>query len=501
VDGRVLADLVREPIIGTDGTGRIVLWNRAATAAYGFARAEAMGERAVDLLGTEIPLPLTEIDKALETTGRWAGRLVHRAKNGRHVRVESEWFAHYGSDGAIIGAFAIDRDLAVASEAAAERRNARLEPADHFVDGIAHDFNNTLAVITNFTAFVAGELRRIGAVDGQERWSSLQREVEEIEVAAAHGARLTQQLLALSRLDAARPVAIDLNETIRGSEDMLQRTVGDGIRLTTRLADDLGAIYADPGHLRQLLVDLAANSRDAMPDGGTLTIETDAVELGAEHAARFGLPPGIYSQVRVSDTGEGMEPDVLARAFEASFTTKPVGRGTGLGLTSVTKIVAGLGGSAHLTSTPGAGTTFTALFPTCEVAGLPLAPAARPASPVILLVEDQDTASSAAERILAAGGYRVVAAASGPEALAVAQAHAGSIDLLVTDVVMPEMSGQQLADRLRALRPDLPVLYMSGLSEAFLGQAVGADHADVIEKPFDAVALLARVDRALAVAP
>jgi len=518
VDGRPLVDVVLDPIVATDRDRHIVLWNRAAETTYGYSHEEAIGKRATEMLRTRLPMPLAEIEEAVRDTGHWSGSLVHRAKDGRERAVESRWVARYDDAGHLAGILAIDRDVTDRLEDAAERederldherlqlqleRSERLDSVGQLAGGIAHDFNNILGVIINYAAFVSGELRSLETTTGEPRWTSMRKDVAQIETAAAQAARLTQQLLAFSRLEVAKPVALDLNATICHIEQLLRRSVGEHVQLKTSLDEHLHAIHGDAGQLEQLLINLAINSRDAMARGGTLMIDTSNVEVDAEYASlRPELTPGPHVRLRVSDTGSGMAPEILRRAFDPFFTTKPVGRGTGLGLSSVYGTVARLGGRAQLYSEPGFGTTFSALIPATEAVPAqrqPLPPPAEPGgSETILLVEDQDAMRDAARRILTGAGYAVVLAADGAEALAAAESHAGNIDLLLTDMVMPGMLGNELSERLRSSRPALRVVYMSGFAaEPFFGQSMSSDDVDLLEKPFTATTQLTRVRLAL----
>ena len=508
--------------MAADSQRRIVLWNYAAEATYGYTPTEALGQRPAQLLRTRFPLPLAEIEEAVRDTGSWSGIVVHRSRGGAAITVETRWVARRDDAGGFAGILAIDRDVSAGLEVAAARaaaterswaghtslaekldRTQRLESVGQLAGGIAHDFNNMLGVIINYSAFVSGELTRLESDSGDPRWAAMRGDIGEIERAAERAARLTRQLLAFSRQEGVRPVALDLNATICGLEELLRRTVGEHVELTTTLGDDLHPILADPGELQQVLVDVAVNSRDAMPGGGTLTIDTANVEVDAAYASlRPELVPGPYVRMRVVDNGEGMSPEVVARAFEPFFTTKPVGLGTGLGLASVYGIITRMGGRAQLYSEPRLGTTFSALLPATGATPAPV----RPPPPIsdstgtetVLLVEDEDALRAAAKRILAEAGYEVITAANGPEALVAAEARSDPIDLLLTDVVMPEMLGHRLAERLAALRPSLRVLYMSGFAEPFLDRSMHVEDADLIEKPFTAPALLARVRRALA---
>ena len=518
MDGRALVDVVRDPIVATNRERLVVLWNRCAEITYGFSRNEALGERATELLRTRFPIPLVEIENAVKDTGHWAGTLVHCTKGAEELVVESRWVARYDDAGDWAGILAIDRDVTArvvdAAEREAERRDharlkvqlersERLDSVGQLAGGIAHDFNNILGIIINYAAFVAGELRTLERTTGERRWATMREDVGQIDIAAQRAAGLIRQLLAFSRLEVATAVALDLNDTIRGIERLLQRTVGEHVQLKTSLEEHLHPIHADPGQLEQLLVNLAVNSRDAMPDGGTLTIDTTNVEVDDDYASQLPeLTPGSHVRLRVSDSGMGMAPEVLSQAFDPFFTTKPVGRGTGLGLASVYGIVTGLGGRASIYSKAGLGTTFSALIPATDEgpapAQVPAQTTAVTGSETVLLVEDQDAMRAAAQRILVSAGYRVIVAANGPDAVAAAQSHPAAIDLLITDVVMPEMLGNHLAEELRAVRPSLRVLYMSGFAAPFLGHSMDLEDVDLIEKPFTAAALLARVRRALA---
>jgi signal transduction histidine kinase len=382
-------------------------------------------------------------------------------------------------------------------------RSEHLDSMGQLAGGIAHDFNNSLGIIINYAGFVTRELKtlEVDAAD-QPRWTSMRQDVHEIEIAALRAARLIHQLLAFARREIAKPVALDLNALIESMSELLRSTVGESITIELALGRGLLAIYADPIQLEQVLVNVASNGRDAMPTGGTLTIATTACDLDEEFAAsRPDLAAGRHVELRVSDTGSGMPPEVIARAFEPFFTTKPGGRGTGLGLASVKGILGRLGGDVEFESSIGEGTTLKAWFPVTDLEPVSLAPLPDAAliggSETILVVEADNVVRAAVRRILADAGYRVVIASSGQEALDSAAAHPGEIDLLLADVVMPEMAGNRISDELHASRPAVRTLYMSGFAEPFAGQSIGPD-VDLIEKPFSEKALLTRVRRALA---
>jgi CheY-like chemotaxis protein len=299
------------------------------------------------------------------------------------------------------------------------------------------------------------------------------------------------------------PEALSLNEVIAGLEQLLRRSLGEHIDLTITPTEGLWPVKADAGQLEQVLVNLAVNARDAMPGGGKLTIDTANITVDEAYAAgRPGLKPGRYTQLRVSDTGTGMPPEVLARVFEPFFSTKPKGKGTGLGLATFYGIIIGAGGYPQIYSEPGFGTTITGLLPaTSEEAARSTAPPAAPPrgrGETILLVEDEASLRELTGRVLTKNGYQVRAASAATAAPGIAADAAQPIDLLLTDVVMPEMLGNEVARRVRAIRPALPVLYMSGYAQPILDtHGALAGQIDLLEKPFTEATLLTRVRRAI----
>ena len=377
------------------------------------------------------------------------------------------------------------------------RHAERMESLGQLVGGIAHDFNNLLNVIGGFSDMLAEEIAGLAAEDA--RLGSVLDDVEQVRGAAQRATRLTRQLLIFARSDVVHPEVLSLNEVIAGLEQLLRRTLGEHIDLNTAPADGLWPVKADVGQLEQVLVNLAVNARDAMPGGGKLTIDTANVTVDETYAAgRPGLQPGRYARLRVSDTGTGMPPEVLARVFEPFFTTKPKGKGTGLGLATFYGIITGAGGYAQIYSEPGLGTTISGLLPaTSEEAARSEAPqAAVPCGrgETILLVEDETSLQELASRILTRNGYQVRAARTAAEAPGIAGDTGQPIDLLLTDVVMPEMLGNEVASRVHAIRPALPVLYMSGYAQPVLDtHGAFANQIDLLEKPFSEATLLTRV--------
>jgi signal transduction histidine kinase len=384
------------------------------------------------------------------------------------------------------------------------QQSQRLESLGELAGGIAHDFNNLLAVIINYAAFVAHDLEGAARAPGGGRWLSTLEDVEQIRRASERAANLTRQLLSFARRDVVQPEVVDVNAVVSEVEQLLKRTIGEHVELVSSLQHDLWQVTMDPGQLEQILVNLAINARDAMPDGGRLTIDTANITIDELYgASRSGLQEGPYVRLRIADTGTGMPEDIAKRAFDPFFTTKPPGQGTGLGLASVYGIVKQAAGSAQLYSELGIGTTFTALLPATD---RPLARAVtepRPApvtsEKTILLVEDEGALRDVTGRMLVAHGYRVIAAENGEQALQTARAHEGPIDLLLTDVIMPRLAGPQLANTFRDVRPEARVLLMSGFAEPILSaQGQIQQDFELLDKPFSAPTLLAKVAQALA---
>jgi PAS domain S-box-containing protein len=382
-----------------------------------------------------------------------------------------------------------------------ERREAlqqaqRLENLGQLAGGIAHDFNNLLAVILNYVTFVSEEMDAATESDWAGRWETARGDVTEIKQAAERAARLTQQLLALARREVVRPQVLDLDQVISGVTEMLRRTLGEHIDVTTSSAGGLWPVLADPGQMEQVLMNLAVNARDAMPGGGVLTIETSNVTVDADFiAGDSGARPGRNVRLRVSDGGCGMPGDVIEHAFDAFFTTKPAGAGTGLGLATVYGIIAQAGGHIQIYSEPGAGTTFSIILPVTEEAVIAVpehVPHQRSSKgETILVVEDDNALREVAKRVFARNGYHVITAASGPEAIEIVRAYQGEIHLLVTDVVMPHMLGKEVSEQIRAIKPDIEVLFMSGYAPRVLtSQGMLDSDVALVQKPFTEVELI-----------
>jgi two-component system, cell cycle sensor histidine kinase and response regulator CckA len=376
----------------------------------------------------------------------------------------------------------------------------RLESLGQLAGGVAHDFNNLLGIISNHTSFVSEELAKEPA---QIHWQGVREDLAQVETAVQRAAGLTRQLLTFGRREVLQPRVLNINGVVTDAENLLVSTLGEHVELAAVLAGDLGPVLADPGQVEQLLVHLAVNARDAMPAGGTLTIETANTHLDEAGAAgRASLRPGDYVSVKVSDTGTGIPKEVIDRVFEPFFTTKPPGAGTGLGLATVHGIVTQAGGAVRIESEPGQGTTVTALWPVTDRAAAPARPPERKpaggAGKIVLLVEDEPAVREMTRRVLERSGYQVLTAASGHDAVKIA-GRPGQIDLLLTDVIMPKMLGREVADRVRVLRPGIRVLFMSGYAQGLLSaQGVLEPGLCLIEKPFSATSLGAKLNEVLA---
>jgi two-component system cell cycle sensor histidine kinase/response regulator CckA len=367
------------------------------------------------------------------------------------------------------------------------RHAQKLDAVGRLAGGVAHDFNNVLAVILGHVSLLA---------DGSDP-HRVREGLESIRAASEHAAALTRQLLAFSRKQVLKPQILLLNGAVERARGMLARLLGEDVTLVTRLSPDVGTVHVDPALIEQVIVNLAVNARDAMPGGGTLTIETANEHLNG--AGPPGLAPGAYVSLKVVDTGIGMDSETRARAFEPFFTTKPAGKGTGLGLSMAYGVVAQSGGSIGMESQPGLGTTVTVFLPHARaVATQKQKPLRRNLVPgygeTILVVEDDASLRRVVRAILEQAGYAVLDAGSGQDALALAGRHQGTVDLLLTDVVLPVFSGPELARRLRTSRKNLRVLFMSGYPDERLSDhEYGEFPTEPLGKPFTAEALTERV--------
>jgi PAS domain S-box-containing protein len=485
---RAMTESAVDAVVTADANGDIVSWNRGARAVFGHAPEEVLGTplarlvpehlRVVDASGRERIAP-TDVTPAPARPVELEGV----RKDGRAFPIElslARWEARRGSFLTVI-----IRDVTERRQLEEQFRQAqKMESIGRLAGGLAHDFNNLLTVIGGHADLLHA---RLAPED------SLARRIGLIQEAAAHAADLTKQLLAFSRKQVLAPKVLDLNAIVAEIEPMLGRLIGEDVDLVTAPARGLGSVKADPAQIKQILFNLAVNARDAMPQGGKLTIETENVELDEPYTRLHAdVQPGPYVMLAVTDTGVGMDEETRSRIFEPFFTTKAAGLGTGLGLATVYGIVKQSNGTISVYSEPGLGTAFKVYLPRVPESAdtVPAeAPAgARAGSETILLVEDNEMVRALTCEILKRYGYTVVEAEHGADALAIARRYHGPIHLLLTDVVMPEMSGPELVGRLAPLRPQMKIIYMSGYT------ADAIDHQGMLDEGIEFLAKPIGVD-------
>jgi PAS domain S-box-containing protein len=423
-------------------------------------------------------------------------------KNGSERWLSEHLRPEHGPDGALV-VYGAARDVTDRQRARVEQENLeaqlrqsqKMEAIGRLAGGVAHDFNNLLTVILTHCGFLLSDL---------PQRTQQHDDASDIQAAARRAADLTQRLLAFSRQQVLTPTVLDLNAVLRDLESMLVSLLGEGIELEIRLYEGAVRLRADRTQLEQIVLNLVVNARDAMPQGGRLQIVTALVHLGSDYARTHPeAREGMHVALGVRDTGVGMGEDVLVRIFEPFFTTKEQGKGTGLGLSTVYGIVKQSGGSIHVESRVGFGSTFEVFFPVVdepekrEASVRPqLARAAHKEH--ILVVEDEEGVRRGVQRILRHAGYQVLVAADPAQALSIAEEYPGHIDLLLTDVIMPMMTGVQLAERVVHMRPDIKVLYMSGHAREGLDAAYRARETfEFLQKPFTREAMLAKVAHVL----
>ena len=370
-------------------------------------------------------------------------------------------------------------------------QSQKMEAVGKLAGGIAHDFNNLLTVITGRTSLV---LRGVGSQ--HPRYN----DIELIQKSANRATALTRQLLAFSRKQVLQPKVLSLNEVVDGLEPIVRRLIREDVELVTALESDLGQVKVDPNHMEQVLMNLVVNAVDAMPRGGRLIIETSNIELTGAYATKhIGMEPGAFVMLAVSDNGQGMDAETRERIFEPFFTTKEQGKGTGLGLSTVHGVINQSGGHILVYSEPGRGTAFKIYLPRVDAPKpafrrLPTPVDVRRGAETLLLVEDEEDVRGLARDVLVESGYTVLESATAEEAVRICEEHVGPISLLLSDVVMPNVSGPQLAKRLVDLRPEIQVLYMSGYTdEAIVHHGVLEPGTAFIEKPFTPEGLAGKV--------
>ena len=498
--GRLAAavDQAGEAVLTTDRTGNVTYVNPAFSRITGFGAEDVVGRSPDFLREAADPAQLAEMKELLDRGESWEGRLIERRADGATVEIDTTIAPLRDAAGAIVGTVEVARDISRERALEAQLAQAqRMEAVGRLAGGIAHDFNNILTAISGFGELAAAEL---------ESDHPVAEDIGQILRASDRAAALTRALLAFSRRQVMQARPIDLNEVLGGLTPMLSRVIGDDVQLIVRLDETLGLTMADRAQLEQVVLNLTVNARDAMPSGGDLTIATANADLDAAYArGHVGALEGRYVSLIVSDTGVGMTPEVLEHAFEPFFTTKARGRGTGLGLSTVIGIVQQSGGFVDVESEPSVGSSFTVHLPRVEGVVLPEEAGGHESRPpggneTILVAEDEDAVRTFVARVLVGAGYRVVTASNAAEALSAAGG-LPRLDLLFTDVVMPGMSGVELAARLTKTYPSLPAIYASGYSdEGVLPDAAdpaGTGGVPYLPKPFTSEALLARVREVL----
>ena len=496
---RTLVENLGEGVTIVDPTERFLFANPAAEAIFGVPRGGLVGRSLEEFLSKE------EFARILtETKKRTRGEKTAYEEDiirpdGTVSRIELTPTPQFDKSGAFTGTFGVFRDITETrrTEEALHHSEERLaqgqkmEAVGRLAGGIAHDFNNLLTVIRGYADLME---------EGMAEAHPMKADLKEIKQAADRAAGLTRQLLAFSRKQVLRMSVLNLNEVVRGMEKMLPRILGEDIRLVTVLAPELAANRADQGQLEQVIMNLAANARDAMPQGGVLTLATGNRIVGEgsdrEHPE---IAYGEYATLEVSDTGAGIDRDIIPRIFEPFFTTKAVGKGTGLGLATVYGIIKQSEGYIYCASEPGAGTTFTIFLPRAHGGSVEAKKPARESGPLtgnetLLVVEDEDAILGFVLSVLGRSGYKATGARNGEQALAAASSRTDPIQLLLTDVVMPQMTGPDLGRKLKEIHPDIRILYMSGFTDhPAVQQGVRDNQVDLIRKPFTANALLRKI--------
>lgn len=473
----------------------IIAVNDAATEHYGYSRAQMLGQPITMLLDASESERFAQARLPFIEDRQHAGIWRHRTLDGVVCEMEiittssrrlgDESWLSIGID--VTARRAAER--ALAESEAQLRQSQKLEAVGAFAGGIAHDFNNLLTGIIGFCELALTEMPSN---------STVRPDIVEVRSLAERGAELTRQILSVSRKQVLHPTRVDLNQMVGELERLFTRLLGEHIVVETQCGEDVGSIMADRGQLEQVLLNLVANARDAMPRGGTLTISTAC--LSPERAATYQLEPGTWCMLRVQDTGVGMDDDVRARIFEPFFTTKERGKGTGLGLALAYGMIEQVDGVITCVSAPDEGTTFLLFFPrlapvdVTEVAAARSENAPAGGSETVLVAEDETSVRTIITVALRRHGYHVIAAPDGQQALALAAEYHGPIHLLLTDVVMPGMHGRELADALKIVRPDTKVLFASGYTDdAVLLRGIHVDELAFLQKPFTPSELTRRV--------
>jgi PAS domain S-box-containing protein len=479
-----------------DLEGRYVIVNPAFARYFEKPVDQIVGKTAAQLFDFATARRLSETDRLVIESGRaqtfeYELPLVNGAR--AFLAMKS---AYQDGQGKTIGVIVVARDI-TEYRAMEERlrQSQKMEAIGTLAGGVAHDFNNLLMVIAGYGS-VLNE-----ALAGEPK---LRGHVEQIQKASERAASLTRQLLAFSRKQTIQPVPLSLNSAVSGVEKLLRRLIGENIAIVTRLGPELGSVRADAGQIEQVILNLAVNARDAMPDGGKLTLETGHREIGAGRNGQMdAIKPGRYAELSVSDTGIGMDDRIQAHVFEPYFTTKPSGKGTGLGLSTVYGIVQQAGGHITFSSKPREGTTFRILFPRIDSVQSPgsaseFSEASYSGEETVLLAEDEPAVCDLVRAILSSRGYTVLSARLPQEAERISETHKGKIDLLLTDVIMPGMSGAELSKRIGKRIPGIKILFMSGyIDDSVVRQGISENDTAFLQKPFTPLSLAKKVREVL----
>ncbi len=498
---RLLASAVKqagEMIMITDAAGAIQYVNPAFEAFTGYSEREVLGRNPRILKSdAQDSAFFEELWRTIAGGKSWSGRIVNRKKDGTTYTESATISPVHDPSGAILNYIAVKRDRTRELLLEEQLRQAqKMESVGRLAGGVAHDFNNMLQVIIGFVEISLPQIDAGGA---------LHKNLQEIRKATQRSSELVGQLLAFARKQTVSPKVLDVNDAVGGTLKMLQRLIGDGVVLAWRPGDSAGKISIDPYQLDQILANLAANARDAISGAGTLLVETSSAMLDETFCAgNSGSVPGDYAVITVRDTGRGMERETLSHLFEPFFTTKSVGKGVGLGLATVYGIVKQNNGFIDVSSEPGRGTTFTIYLPRVHaesLGGTPpeaLAPHLPRGSETVLVVDDEAGILDLMEKMLSSLGYAVLTAKTPEEAIEAAIGRPGSIDLLMTDVVMPRMNGSELARRVASIKPGLRCLFVSGYTLDFVEQqGVLTEGVHFISKPFSVALLAEKVREAL----